>query len=546
MPRPSLPPALRRVHAHGWASAVALGLLACATDPGTKSAAASPGAVDADGDGSPASVDCDDTDPTVSPTASEVCGGGDEDCDGEIDEDDAADAPVWYPDADGDGFGDLARPHRACVQPADTITVGGDCDDTDALRSPAAAEIPCNGVAESCSGDGGVRVPEDAATLQLAVDAAEDGGFVCVGPGTWDGARVTRPVHIVGVGGPESARLDGRDRHPVLDVEGAPGTTLEGLSFDHGADTFGAGVRLRASDDTTIVGCRFDDNVALADGGALSIEDSDRVRISTNVFDGNAAEGNGGAVRVVDSAEVQLASNTFTDNRAGGSGGAVWLLRTTDTWLTGAELRRNLADTGGALAAQDGSGLRVDVLTVADNEAATTGGAVALRGEADPTLDQLVVEANTAPTGAGVTVHGGSGAVISASQLRSQRAVTYGGCLLLRTEAVVHLSDSDFTSCSADGAGGGVAVREAAHLTVERGSFTDGFGGTGGGVALLDTGTVEVTAARFVDNTAATHGGALAAEGGRLVASEVVLDGNLPEDSWCAPSATCTISTAAP
>ena len=54
--------------------------------------------------------DCDDTNPSVSPSADEVCGGGDEDCDGLIDEDDAVDAIEWYTDADLDGYGDPTAP----------------------------------------------------------------------------------------------------------------------------------------------------------------------------------------------------------------------------------------------------------------------------------------------------------------------------------------------------------------------------------------------------------------------------------------------------
>ena len=47
-------------------------------------------AEDADEDGAPLQEDCDDTDATVFPGAEEVCDGVDNDCNGEIDEESAA------------------------------------------------------------------------------------------------------------------------------------------------------------------------------------------------------------------------------------------------------------------------------------------------------------------------------------------------------------------------------------------------------------------------------------------------------------------------
>ncbi len=113
--------------------------------------------VDADGDGHGASDgalqvcvapagtvdaggDCDDTSAAVSPDASEVCDGIDNDCDGAIDDADdsvdTADGVDWYTDADGDGYG-AGAVERSCVMPETGAAVDGDCDDADAARSPA-------------------------------------------------------------------------------------------------------------------------------------------------------------------------------------------------------------------------------------------------------------------------------------------------------------------------------------------------------------------------------------------------------------------------
>jgi hypothetical protein len=112
------------------------------------------GYADADGDGIVACEDCDDTDATAYPGAAEACDGVDDDCDGSVDED-AADAPLWYTDADGDAYGDDATTVASCDQPAGTSAVGGDCDDADDAWHPGAAETCAERVDYNCDGSVG-------------------------------------------------------------------------------------------------------------------------------------------------------------------------------------------------------------------------------------------------------------------------------------------------------------------------------------------------------------------------------------------------------
>ena len=109
----------------------------------TSDSAIDTGPLDADGDGHPATEDCDDTNPEVSPSADETCNGIDDDCDEEIDEDDAADALTWYSDIDSDGWGDSAHSSQACQQPEGHSSAGGDCNDQDPRYHPAAVEDDC-------------------------------------------------------------------------------------------------------------------------------------------------------------------------------------------------------------------------------------------------------------------------------------------------------------------------------------------------------------------------------------------------------------------
>jgi hypothetical protein len=106
---------------------------------------------DADGDGY-LSDDCDNNDAAINPSADEVCDGVDNNCDGQTDESTAVDAGIWYPDIDGDGFGDEDVPLTACEPPGSYIAVGGDCNDGRADISPDAEEV-CDGLDNNCDGE---------------------------------------------------------------------------------------------------------------------------------------------------------------------------------------------------------------------------------------------------------------------------------------------------------------------------------------------------------------------------------------------------------
>lgn len=111
--------------------------------------------VDLDGDGAPADEDCDDGDASVYPGADELCDGVDNDCDAVVDEADAVDASSWYPDVDGDGYGDAAAEAVvACEAPAaDDMDNADDCDDTAYTSNPDAPELCADGLDNDCDSE---------------------------------------------------------------------------------------------------------------------------------------------------------------------------------------------------------------------------------------------------------------------------------------------------------------------------------------------------------------------------------------------------------
>ncbi len=127
------------------------------------------GTSDEDGDGytfdatDPALLDCNDADADINPGVPEDCDAAvDRNCDGDATLN-AADAVAYYPDADGDSYGDpLGAVSPACGSaPSGFVADATDCDDQDAGVNPGATEITGNAVDEDCDGQAQITPDDD-------------------------------------------------------------------------------------------------------------------------------------------------------------------------------------------------------------------------------------------------------------------------------------------------------------------------------------------------------------------------------------------------
>ena len=155
-------------------------------DPQDYNCDGSVGFADADADGYAACAECDDGNAAISPLALEICDGVDNDCDGALDEEDAADAASWYADADADGYGSAGVVATGCAAPAGYVADATDCDDADAAVSPDRTEL-CNDVDDDCDGVQDEADAADASAWYIDADGDSHGdplraSVVCEAP----------------------------------------------------------------------------------------------------------------------------------------------------------------------------------------------------------------------------------------------------------------------------------------------------------------------------------------------------------------------------
>ena len=171
--------------------------------------------------------DCDDGDADVYPGAPEHCNGADDDCDALVDEEPTVEGGEWWPDADGDGYGDPGGATAStCISPAGYTDNTDDCDDRDREVSPAAPEVCSNDIDDNCDGDIDEGCP------------VEHCGTISVDE-TWDGSVAHLVTCDVIVGG---------SAHPILTIEdGASVVFNSGTGLYVGTRAYGSVVAIGAT-----------------------------------------------------------------------------------------------------------------------------------------------------------------------------------------------------------------------------------------------------------------------------------------------------------
>jgi len=514
-------------------------------------------------------TDCNDLSMYINSTATELCDGVDENCDGLIDND-AYDSLMWYADADLDGFGDALVPLEACEQPPGHVADNTDCDDLQPLSRPGLAEV-CDGLDNDCDT---VVDNDDAVDAQTWYNDSDADGY---GDPTDSLTSCAQPTTYV------ADNTDCNDADPARN----PGTVWYA---DADGDGFGAGVGLPACGQPSgfvAASGDCDDTDEYAFPGAVELCDERPNDCDTALTwaptdeddtaswvaedgtwsDSSFAAGtpinpvaatfdshgtlwmcdgtyyvnltlerdiavigrNGSAMTVLDGA---LSGSVIT--RTGGS-------RTVD--LRGLTLTAGSALEGGGIHTTGGF-LNLTDVQVINNVAAVDGGGIYL-SNTDMTTTSTVISGNTAGDGGG-GLRGMGVAIVTLtdSEISSNNANGQGGAG--RTDPAIDiLLDNVLVDGNTAAAGGG-GFRSTGTLTLIGSMFSDNQVSAGsGGAVNFNTGVFDATDTVFADNGASDRGGAIYASGGALTVTDSTVVANSADfgGGFAGQGATFTLDT---
>jgi hypothetical protein len=483
-----------------------------------------------------AADDCNDTNPVVSPSATEICDAADvdEDCDGLADDaDDSVDTTsgsTWYPDEDHDGYGVDAGAFSACDAAEGRSDTGGDCDDAVAAVNPGAKEV-CDAADTDDDCDGAADDLDADVDLTGATTWYLDGD----GDGYGDPLATTSTCDLPGGYVDNAADCDDTDlqinpiaaeRCDELDVDencdgltdNEDGTALDQVTWyaDADSDGFGDAASTTSACDVpsgyTADATDCDDTRATVYPGAVEMcdllaNDCDTVGTWTeDAEDGRiSAMGSDGVWE-----DVTDVWSTGTD----GAPLVASLSEDTTAWFCEGTYYLSLSNDAGhdiSLAGPYGADTTILDASGSDNVLSTTGGSLTVEG--------LTLTGGASSGGAGINCLAGDLTVVD-TVITGNAATGYGGGLYLRSCTDAYLSRVEISDNTASSGGGLYASSSSGLVLEEVEVLLNSASALAGGIGLSSSDFTATT----LDIQANSAGGAYAGGGMWLSQSDGAFD----------------------
>jgi predicted outer membrane repeat protein len=259
-------------------------------------------------------------------------------------------------------------------------------------------------------GQGTWWVPDDAGTIQEAIDAANPGDTVLVKSGTYCERNIFMKSDITLLG--ETGEADG----VIIDAGGegrvmycedlSTGTTIKGFTFTNGAIDLmmnGAGMYL-ANSSPSIVNCDFISNMAQGHGGGIQCMFYSAPHIENCSFTGNDVMGHGAGIACMYDSNPIIEDCVFEENETRCHGGAISCVSGSAPTITDCLFSGNSAmGEGGAISVVSGSSPTITGCRFDGNSTMGMGGALGISSASTPNLSYCVFTHNVSRHGAAMS-----------------------------------------------------------------------------------------------------------------------------------------------
>ncbi len=313
-------------------------------------------------------------------------------------------------------------------------------------------------------GNSAVTVPGKYATIQEAIDAAEDGDEIVVEVGLYrENIDFNGKNIILRSTDPDDPDIvsdtiiDGGGSGTVVSFRSGEG---EGAILSGFTVSRGSGILISGGSSPVIEKCIIEDNTAEFGAGIAIFDSSPTIR--ENLIIGNSGF-LGGGMFIEESAPL-IEGNTITRNRAEMGSGMVIISDSAPT-VVGNRISDNVAARlGGGIVVAVNSNPTIRGNTVTGNIAERNGGGMLIE-ESDPIVEDNIFSRNRAANGGGLFIVNSlnSALLITGNSIIENFAFIAGGGLYMEGSSPT-IEDNDFSDNLSEHLGGGAAVYNSAPL----------------------------------------------------------------------------------
>ena len=356
-----------------------------------------------------------------------------------------------------------------------------------------------------------INIPDDYATIQAGLSAADSTDTVLVQPGTYYENIFwpeTNGIKLVSAGDSSNTIIDGGGSGSVITINGS------GLSIDS---------------TTVIRGFKIANGTSIFYGGGIAMDSVANPVLEDLLFVNNSAY-YGGALSCKQASPI--ISNVGARNNTATEGGAFYFYDYSSAIISDIAVYYNTASRGGGIFCSEYSHVNIEEASINNNIASVGGGGIFSFNNSHFSLNNSEINFNRCggadmwelEGGGGIHSEGGSSPYIINSILNGNYTSSYGGGFKGYGSSPTFVN-TVFINNTADGRGGGVS-NISGNLSITESKFIANTGSMGGAFDVDNVAGSPLISNNIIVDNHATYGGAFRIEQSSVLITQNTISNN--------------------